>query len=91
MLRQLGPLRKRDSRHRRVQWRRRHELALRRSADYNAADKQLWADMVTLPLYQKPQFYAWTNTYGNIVPNASSTGVPWNAQPVGNEDVVTKP
>jgi len=48
-------------------------------ADYNAADKQLWADMVTLPLYQKPQFYAWTNTYGNIVPNASSTGVPWNA------------
>jgi len=47
-------------------------------ADYNAADKQLWADMVTLPLYQKPQFYAWTNTYGNIVPNASSTGVPWN-------------
>jgi peptide/nickel transport system substrate-binding protein len=47
-------------------------------ADYNAADKQLWADMVTLPLYQKPQFYAWTDTYGNIVPNASSVGVPWN-------------
>ncbi len=48
-------------------------------ADYNAADAQLWADMDTLPLYQKPQFYAWTQTYGNIVPNASSTGVPWNA------------
>jgi peptide/nickel transport system substrate-binding protein len=48
-------------------------------ADYNAADKQLWADMVTLPLYQKPQFYAWTDTYGNVVPNASSTGVPWNS------------
>ena len=47
--------------------------------DYNAADKQLWADMVTLPLYQKPQFYAWTSTYGNVIPNASSTGVPWNA------------
>jgi peptide/nickel transport system substrate-binding protein len=48
-------------------------------ADYNAADAQLWADMDTLPLYQKPQFYAWTQSYGNIVPNASSTGVPWNA------------
>jgi peptide/nickel transport system substrate-binding protein len=52
-------------------------------ADYNAADAQLWADMVTLPLYQKPQFYAWTDTYGNIVPNASSTGVPWNANTWG--------
>jgi peptide/nickel transport system substrate-binding protein len=53
------------------------------TADYNAADKQLWADMVTLPLYQKPQFYAWTDTYGNIVPNASSTGVPWNGNAWG--------
>ena len=49
------------------------------TSDYNAADTQLWADMDTLPLYQKPQFYAWTDTYGNVVPNASSTGVPWNA------------
>jgi peptide/nickel transport system substrate-binding protein len=49
------------------------------TADYNAADVQLWADMDTLPLYQKPQFYAWTDTYGNVIPNASSTGVPWNA------------
>jgi peptide/nickel transport system substrate-binding protein len=49
------------------------------TADYNAADTQLWADMDTLPLYQKPQFYAWTDTYGNVIPNASSTGVPWNA------------
>jgi len=54
-------------------------------ADYNAADKQLWADMDTLPLYQKPQFYAWTDTYGNIVPNASSTGVPWNGNAWGEK------
>ncbi|MGO9342270.1 MAG: ABC transporter family substrate-binding protein [Acidimicrobiales bacterium] len=49
------------------------------TADYNAADALLWANMDTLPLYQKPQFYAWTDTYGNVIPNASSTGVPWNA------------
>jgi peptide/nickel transport system substrate-binding protein len=53
------------------------------TSDFNAADAQLWADMVTLPLYQKPQFYAWTDTYGNVVPNASSTGVPWNANSWG--------
>lgn len=53
------------------------------TADYNAADALLWSNMVTLPLYQKPQFYAWTNTYGNVVPNASSSGVPWNAEDWG--------
>ena len=46
--------------------------------DYNAADKLLWANMVTLPLYQKPVFTAWSNALGNVVPNASSTGVTWN-------------
>jgi peptide/nickel transport system substrate-binding protein len=54
-------------------------------SDYNAADKQLWADMVTLPLYQKPQFYAWTDTYGNVIPNASDLGVPWNANTWGSK------
>jgi len=48
-------------------------------ADYNAADKILWQDMVTLPLYQSPQYFAWTNTYGNLIPNTSSLGIPWNA------------
>ena len=28
------------------------------AADYNAADKILWQDMATLPLYQKPQYFA---------------------------------
>ena len=49
------------------------------SSDYNQADKLIWSDMVTLPLYQKPQFFAWSNTYGNINPNVSDVGVPWNA------------
>ena len=47
---------------------------------YNAADKLLWSNMVTLPLYQKPVMTAWSSTYGNILPNASSVGVTWNAQ-----------
>lgn len=49
------------------------------AADYNAADKILWQDMATLPLYESPQYFAWTSTYGNIVPNTSSVGIPWNA------------
>ncbi len=46
--------------------------------DYNRADAILWKDMVTLPLYQKPQYYAWTNKLGGILPNASSSGITWN-------------
>ena len=34
--------------------------------------------MATLPLYQKPQFFAWNSSYGNIIPNTSDVGVPWN-------------
>jgi peptide/nickel transport system substrate-binding protein len=48
------------------------------AADYNAADKILWQDMATLPLYQKPQYFAWSSKYANIVPNTSEVGVPWN-------------
>jgi peptide/nickel transport system substrate-binding protein len=48
-------------------------------ADYNAADKILWQDMATLPLYESPQYFAWTSSYGNLVPNTSSVGIPWNA------------
>jgi len=49
------------------------------TADFNAADKILWTDMATLPLYQKPQYFAWSSKYGNVIPNTSSTGTPWNA------------
>ncbi len=48
------------------------------AADYNAADKILWQDMATLPLYQTPEYFAWTSSYGNIIPNTSEVGVPWN-------------
>jgi peptide/nickel transport system substrate-binding protein len=50
------------------------------ATDYNKADAILWKDMVTLPLYQKPQFFAWSNTLKGVVPNTSSTGVTWNAE-----------
>ena len=39
--------------------------------------------MATLPLYQKPQFFAFSDTYGNIIPNTSETGITWNGQDWG--------
>ena len=48
--------------------------------DFNKADAALWQNMVTLPLYQKPQFWAWSNSLKGVVPNTSSTGVTWNAE-----------
>ena len=50
------------------------------TADFNKADTILWQNMVTLPLYQKPQFWAWSNTLHNVQPNTSSVGVTWNAE-----------
>jgi|GEM_PF-319060 len=47
---------------------------------YNEADSILWQNMVTLPLYQKPQFFAWTNNLKGVLPNTSSVGVTWNAE-----------
>jgi peptide/nickel transport system substrate-binding protein len=46
---------------------------------YNQADALLWKDMVTLPLFEEPTLFAWSESYGNIVPNASNVGAPWNA------------
>ncbi len=48
--------------------------------DYNEADSILWHNMVTLPLYQKPQFFAWSNNLKGVLPNTSSVGVTWNAE-----------
>lgn len=49
------------------------------ASDFNAADKILWSDMATLPLYQTPQYFAWSSSYGNVIPNTSDVGIPWNA------------
>jgi ABC-type transport system substrate-binding protein len=49
-------------------------------SDYNKADAILWRNMVTLPLYQVPQFYDWSNNLKGVLPNTSSSGVTWNAE-----------
>jgi peptide/nickel transport system substrate-binding protein len=40
----------------------------------NQADQQLWDDMVTVPLYTKPTFLAWRNTFTNITDIATNEG-----------------
>jgi peptide/nickel transport system substrate-binding protein len=47
---------------------------------WNQVDTILWKDMATLPLFEAAQLYSWTNTFGNIIPNPTNYGVPWNAQ-----------
>lgn len=46
---------------------------------YNQVDTLLWKNMVTLPLFEQPQLYTWSNSYGNIAPNPSNEGLTWNA------------
>ena len=50
---------------------------------YNQVDAILWKDMVTLPLFQQPRLNTWTSTFANVLPNASSVGLTWNAQTWG--------
>ena len=44
----------------------------------NDVDKQLWADIVTMPLYQKPTYIAYRNKYVNIQDNPTNAGPVWN-------------
>jgi peptide/nickel transport system substrate-binding protein len=46
---------------------------------YNQIDSILWKDAVTLPLFEQPQLNTWNNKWGNIEPNASESGLTWNA------------
>jgi peptide/nickel transport system substrate-binding protein len=50
---------------------------------YNQIDSVLWKDMATLPLFQNPDLYGWTSKYGNVIPNTSNIGIPWNANQWG--------
>ena len=54
--------------------------ASQETTDYNKADAILWQQMATLPLYQKPQFWAWSNNLKGVLPNTASVGVTWNAE-----------
>lgn len=51
--------------------------------DLNKADLQISKDAVTLPLYQKPTFLAFQDTYGNIHDNATNVGPTYNIQDWG--------
>jgi peptide/nickel transport system substrate-binding protein len=48
-------------------------------------DQLLWDDMATVPLYQKPTFIAWRNTYVGIGDNTSTQGPFWNANTWGQK------
>jgi peptide/nickel transport system substrate-binding protein len=52
---------------------------------YNQIDGILWKDMVTLPLFQNPDLYGWTSKFGNVIPNTSNIGIPWNANQWGQK------
>jgi peptide/nickel transport system substrate-binding protein len=45
----------------------------------NEIDKLLWAQMATLPLYQKPTFVAYSSNLKGIQDNPTSQGILWNA------------
>ncbi|HJQ41492.1 MAG TPA: ABC transporter family substrate-binding protein [Jatrophihabitantaceae bacterium] len=44
----------------------------------NEADKALWNDMFTLPLYQKPTLLAYSSNYKGIADNSTQAGPLWN-------------
>ena len=45
----------------------------------NQIDQQLTADLANVPLYQKPTFIAWRNSFTGIGDNATNEGPFWNA------------
>ena len=44
----------------------------------NQADKLLWGDMFSLPLYQKPTLVAYNTNYQGIADNSTQAGPLWN-------------
>jgi len=46
----------------------------------NQVDTQLWQDMYTLPLYQKPTFIAYDSSFSGIQDNATNAGPLWNSE-----------
>ncbi|MFI7052619.1 ABC transporter family substrate-binding protein [Streptosporangium canum] len=42
------------------------------------AEKIMWEDLATIPLYENPNLTAWSEGVGNIVPNPTQAGIGWN-------------
>jgi peptide/nickel transport system substrate-binding protein len=51
----------------------------------NQIDQVLTEDMVTIPLYTKPTFIAWRNTFAGIRDNATNEGPFYNANTWGKK------
>ena len=49
----------------------------------NELDQAMWDDLPNLPLYQKPTFLAYYESYGNISDNTTSESPFWNAEEWG--------
>lgn len=49
----------------------------------NQLDEAMWDDLPNLPLYQKPTFLAYYESYGNISDNTTSESPFWNAEEWG--------
>ncbi len=58
--------------------------------DYNLIDKQLWSDMVSLPLYEDLEIVANTTNLNGVLANASNSTLFWNAQQWSLHTVVSK-
>ena len=62
------------------------------SADYDAAvetsqeiDEILWTDLATVPLFAKPTFLPYRDTYVNLRDNATTEGPLWNSPEIGRK------
>src|SRR3954451_11004026 len=53
--------------------------ATQQAVDVNAADRLLWEQLATIPLYQKPTLIAYDSSLRNVRNNASQSGVLWNS------------
>jgi peptide/nickel transport system substrate-binding protein len=49
----------------------------------NQADEEMWKDLPTIPLYQKPTLLPYRDTLVNVIDNASTFGPLWNAYALG--------
>ncbi|MET9065966.1 ABC transporter family substrate-binding protein [Streptosporangium sandarakinum] len=42
------------------------------------AEKIMWQDLATIPLYENPNLTAWSEGVNNVVPNPTQAGISWN-------------
>ncbi len=60
-----------------------------RAALYNQADTIYLEDVATIPLYQKPTFFAWNSSISGPQDNATQAGPLWNVGAWSGKELVT--